>query len=296
MVIRAHSAVAWLAVAAALAGCAGGGGASRRGPRTTSSDSSPSVLAGGMVRVASLGSSPEDEVVVETAAIEALEVAQRWGQLRVPVTLKVHPTHRALEEASRQHNVPWMRGWARFDEVELEAPSRWGGDRAPHNVVELLSHELTHVVMYQRVAERDSWTRVQIPLWFREGMASVTSRQGYRRMNGGELGAWLRGHPGDDPWLQADALAHGAQPVVYGAAHRAFERLLAAHGDKGVMKILDGMRGTKTFEEAFVQGVGEEPQAFLATFRRELEVAAAPAAPAGAERGGFDVTARGSGG
>ncbi|MBI5496783.1 MAG: hypothetical protein HY904_17350 [Deltaproteobacteria bacterium] len=267
MLTRARLAAAALLLAQ---GCASGA----RQPATRAPSAQAAQQAQRLFRVTSLGASPEDEVVVHLSAMEAVEVAQRWGGLRVPVNLRIHPTHQGLEEASRQSNVPWMRGWARFDEVELEAPSRWGGDRAPQNVTELLSHELTHVVMYQRIGERDTWMHVQIPLWFREGMASVTSRQGYRRMTGEQLGTWLRQHPSDDPWLQADALAHGAQPVVYGAAHRAFERLLAAHGDEGVGRVLDGLRAELGFDRAFADGVGVEPQAFLANFRRELEVAA----------------------
>ncbi len=259
----------WLLATAVLLqmGCASKGG--MRAPQARASESPTLVMP--MLQVHMQGGTAVDEVVVQTSAVEALEVAQRWGVLRELVTLRVHPSHAALESAAHQSNVPWMRGWARFDEVELEAPSRWGGDRVPDHVTELLSHELTHVVMYQRVSDRDAWTRVNIPLWFREGMASVTSRQGYRRMTGEQLGTWLRAHPGDDPWLQADALAHGHQPVVYGAAHRAFERLIARHGDDAVHRILDGLKAQHPFEAAFEQAAGHSPVEFLAQFRRELE-------------------------
>jgi hypothetical protein len=234
-----------------------------------------------MLRVAMQQANPEDEVVVETSGLQALEVAQRWGALRYPVTVKVHPSHAALEEAAHQQNVPWMRGWARFDEIELETPSGWGGDRVPQNVTELLSHELTHVVMYQHISEPDAWTRVAIPLWFREGMASVTSHQGYRRMTGKQLGEWLRAHPGEDPWLGAEVLAHTAQPVVYGAAHRAFERLLDLHGDAGIQVMLDALRNNDAFDVAFARAAGMPPQAFLAQLRGELVGPSAQSAPAG---------------
>src|SRR6185295_2154512 len=50
----------------------------------------------------------------------------------------------------------------------------------PADVDELMLHELTHCVMYQRSASAADWSRKRIPLWFREGMASVTASQSYR--------------------------------------------------------------------------------------------------------------------
>src|SRR5262245_38049210 len=95
-----------------------------------------SAAAAELFKVILLGGTQDDERVVNFAAVEGIRTAQRWGMLRHPVVLRVHPDHNALERASRQANVPWMRGWARFDDVELEAPSNWGGDKSPENVVE----------------------------------------------------------------------------------------------------------------------------------------------------------------
>ena len=223
-----------------------------------------------LVRVERVGGTDEDERVVAWAASEAVAHAQRWAPLTRPVTLRIHPDHEALERAARQTNVPWMRGWARYAEVELEAPSRWGGVRSPGNVVELLRHELTHVAMYQAVGDHQSWSRVEIPLWFREGMASVGSLQGYRRITGADLAALLRAHSGVDPWGSPEALGPALQPVVYGAAHRAFERLLARIGDDGVRRIMGGLREGMPFDDAFTKVVGTRPSVFLAAYREEL--------------------------
>jgi hypothetical protein len=228
------------------------------------------VLPGDLVRVELLGGTDEDLRVVTWAASQSLDHAQRWSPLKHPVTIRIHPDHAALERASRQSNVPWMRGWARFSEVELEAPSRWGGDRAPGNVVELLRHELTHVAMYQDVAEARTWARMVIPLWFREGMASVASLQGYRRMAVPDLAAWLRANPNLDPWGSPESLGPALQPVVYGAAHRGFERLLDRVGDDGIRRILRGLREGLGFDASFAAVVGTRPMVFLATFRDEL--------------------------
>lgn len=251
-----------------LVGCAA------RAP-TRSPQSELSAAAQALIHIDDRTGNDGDVVLVARAAVDAVHVAQRWGSVLHPVTLRLHPTHDALEVAAHQKDVPWMRGWARFDEVELETPSSWGGHRAPATVRELLRHEMTHVVMYQQVSTRDGWTQVNIPLWFREGMASVTSQQGYRRMTGEQLGEWLRQHPSHDPWMGADALGPDTQPVVYGAAHRAFERLLARISDEGVRKILDGLRQSGEFEGAFTTAAGARPAVFLANFRRELEQASA---------------------
>lgn len=259
----------------ALAGCAAGA-ARRPAPSAAAREH-----AAEWVKVESRGALPEDGLLVELAAAQALDIARRWGALRYVVTLRVHGTHGGLERATHQKDVPWMRGWARFDEVELEAPSKWGGDRSPQNVVELLSHELTHVVMYQRVAEPDTWADIAIPLWFREGMASVTSEQGYRRMSGTELGRWLRLHPDHDPWLRAELLGSRQQPVVYGAAHRAFEHMLSSVGDAGVLTLLENMRKGQSFEKSFFSTLGLPPREFLAGFRRELELTTAKRAAPG---------------
>lgn len=252
-------------------GCAG---------RAQTRDDAVAAAEQSLIRIDDRSGNDGDVYLVANAAVDAVRVAQRWGPVLHPVTLRLHPSHDALERAAHQKDVPWMRGWARFDEVELETPTSWGGQRAPSTVRELLRHEMTHVVMYQQVSTRDGWTQVNIPLWFREGMASVTSQQGYRRMKDSELGAWLRQHPEDDPWIRSDALGADAQPVVYGAAHRAFERLLAKISDEGVRRILAGLRQGGEFDAAFTQSAGAQPNVFLADFRRELEqIASAQSAP-----------------
>lgn len=230
------------------------------------------VESGGMVRVVLVSGVPaEDEPLVNYAVAEGLRCARRWGELQQQVVVRVHPSHAALEAAAHQADVPWMRGWARFDEIELEAPSNWGGHRNPANVVELLRHELTHVIMYQNVASRETWMDVEIPLWFREGMASVTSQQGYRRMSNHELASWLVKNPNHDPWVKTESFSAKQQPVVYGAAHRAFERLLDRAGDQGVKRLMAAIYAGRTFDQAFAESIGSRPLIFLVGFRTELE-------------------------
>ena len=75
--------------------------------------------------------------------------------------------------------------------VSLAALEPQGGLH-PGQVAELLTHELTHCLMYQRSATADSWPYKGIPLWFREGMASVTAHQGYRRPHDEDIARYLK--------------------------------------------------------------------------------------------------------
>ena len=127
---------------------------------------------------------------VAEALVKALPCAERWGQLRVPVTVVLHPSHAALEEAVHRDGFAWLRAWARFDTIDLQSPRTWNLIFPPTlaEIEELLAHELTHCVMYQRAGTASSWPYKGIPLWFREGMASVTAGQGYKR--GGPEPLW----------------------------------------------------------------------------------------------------------
>lgn len=129
--------------------------------------------------------SPEDAeaaVEIERGLERAVPRARRWGGFRAPVTITIYPTHKALEEAVGREGYDWLRAWARYGTVDLQSPRTWslfGGTEDA--IVELLSHELTHCVMYQQAGSEWTWAYKSIPLWFREGMASVSAGQAYRR-------------------------------------------------------------------------------------------------------------------
>jgi hypothetical protein len=108
--------------------------------------------------------------------------------------------------------------------------------------------------------------RKSIPLWFREGMASVTSNQGYRRPGLPDVRRWLREHPKLDPIGDADRLYRTENDIVYGAAHRAFEKLEERFGEAAIGAMMDRMRSGATFDEAFMKSTGEAPHVFTADF------------------------------
>lgn len=238
---------------------------------------------------------PEDAAaaaeVAGAVARSAPRVA-RWGRIDKEITIKLHPTHAALEEAVHREGYAWLRAWARYQTIDLQSPRTWGWFGAePREVDELLTHELTHCAMYQAAASEWTWPHKGIPLWFREGMASVTAEQGYRRTTHEELWRFYsRSLPGagdgfpspvaraargfvsqdGDPVTDPEPLYQESSDVVYGAAHRTFEFLLARYGEERVRAALARMREGRTFEQAFQEAFGIPESAFAAEFRRYI--------------------------
>ena len=197
------------------------------------------------------------------------ERVTRWGDLKSSVVVRVHPTHDALERSLGLRGYPWLRAWARSDQIALQSPGSWAPDRIvpESDLEELLTHELTHVLMYQLIEVNDAHDlepRPEPPLWFREGMASVTAGQGHRRWGPEELAAWTKEHPGVDLLRPEPETYRTEKEAVYGAAHRAFELLLRATGERGVRDILRHHGEGHTFEDAFALATGKTIAAFEA--------------------------------
>jgi hypothetical protein len=233
---------------------------------------------------------PEDASAAGQVA-RALEVAAprvgRWGGLTVPVTIVLHPTHERLEAAVRRPGYEWLRAWARHSRIDLQSPRTWrlfgASDR---EVAELLTHELAHCAMYQQSATEFTWPFKGEPLWFREGLASVTAGQGYRRVTLEDLWRfYAEGGDADEglppPDVDPGGAAGGADPIanperlyqrnsdlVYGASHHAFAFLLARYGEARVRGVLRVMGEGSRFDEAFRSEIGISEEEFAADFRR----------------------------
>jgi hypothetical protein len=235
---------------------------------------------------------PED---AESAAAvrEALEVAApriaRWGGLRFPVTITIHPNHDALEAAVHRQNYDWLRAWARFQTIELQSPRTWSLFGASQKKLEeLVTHELTHCAMYQLAGDELTWMYKEIPRWFAEGVASVTAGQGYRyggiealfefyqeKLPGSGDGdparsraaAYVAPQPGD-PIVDPDTLYQDQSHVVYGAAHHAAEFLVARYGEGRVLEVMRLMGTGLRFPAAFREAIGITDAQFAADFRR----------------------------
>jgi hypothetical protein len=127
---------------------------------------------------------PDDDRSAEriARAVElAVPRALRWGALPHPVTIRIHPSHAALEAAVHRHGYDWLRAWARHQTIDIQSPRTWTVFGATdRKIEELVTHELTHCAMYQLAGTEVTWMYKEIPRWFSEGLASVAAGQGYR--------------------------------------------------------------------------------------------------------------------
>ncbi len=253
---------------ALLSGCA----TARRTMAAPEANLSASVeLAGpsGQFRIEYAPNDAEDAARIQRAVDEALPRLARWGMLRETVTIKVMPNHKSLANAVQQRELGWLRAWSRYDEVLVQAPATWGLGRASQpQINELLIHELTHSLMYQLAADRLGWSRKQIPLWFREGMASYTAEQSYRWVTLEEFARHLERFPKSDPVRKPTELYREDSNLVYGAAHHAFSFLVRRYGEDAVRALLAEMRGGKDFPEAFEGVIGVSPDTYVRDFTR----------------------------
>ncbi|MHB8873563.1 MAG: peptidase MA family metallohydrolase [Myxococcaceae bacterium] len=197
----------------------------------------------------------------------------RWGELRVRVVVHVMPSHELLEQAVGRPGYAWLRAWARYDEVFLQAPHTWSVFGASQRELnELLLHELTHCVMYQQAATASTWTSKEIPLWFREGLATVTADQGYRWPSLEDLARYYETHEDADPVASPDDLYERQSDIVYAAAHHATVFLLKRYGNEKVRVLLRNMGLGADFPRAFEDAIGVAPEGFVAEFKRYVKL------------------------
>jgi hypothetical protein len=211
---------------------------------------------------------PDDASVVAKALEQASTRLAKWGALEQPVDIHLMPSHADLESAVRRYGYDWLRAWAQYDDVLLQAPSTWATNDL--DVAELLAHELTHCLMYQRAGTRENWMHKGIPLWFREGMATFTALQGYRWMTLEDLARVYERGAGSDPIADAESMYQSQSAAVYAAAHYAFTFLVDRYGREAVERTLANMSKGDPFDVAFEKGVGLHPDRFSAEFRRYI--------------------------
>ncbi len=207
---------------------------------------------------------------VEEALRAAARQVTRWAGFEAPIVVRLYPTHDALEEAVGRIDYPWLRAWARYDEIFLQSPRTYGPfEGGRRNLTELLTHELTHCLMYQQAGSRANWLwrDRQIPIWFREGMASWTARQGHRRMSEARLAAWVEANR-MDPIREAERLYQREADAVYSAAHWAFTFLMDRYGAEAVRRLLASLEGGTSFDSAFQAAVGLPRRDFETEFLR----------------------------
>jgi hypothetical protein len=214
---------------------------------------------------------------VAAALPAALRRVGRWGRLREPVTITLCPSHEALEAAARRPGYPWLRAWARYATIDLQSPRTWQllGGPSRRRLQETLTHELTHCLMYQASGTSWSWPRKGIPLWFREGMATVTAGEAPRYASPERAAAFYQGsptarRPDGDPLSDAEKLVQSQDELVYTTAYLAFQFLLDRYGEERIRRLLADMGEGAAFSAAFRRAMGIDVEAFEADFRRYL--------------------------
>ncbi len=209
--------------------------------------------------------------VVARAAEQALPALEQFGKPQAPVRVLLLPSHAALERATHRYGYRWLRAWSRFDVVLLQSPRTWGlflGSEG--QIARLLTHELTHCAMFQAAGTARSWTHEEIPLWFREGMASVVAGEEGRRWSARELGETLRESPRLDPLSAGEAMQREDPAFVYSVAHWAYVLFERRFGEQGVRALLALLREGRDWADAFESVSGESERAFERSFVQEL--------------------------
>jgi hypothetical protein len=162
-----------------------------------------------------------------------------WGDLPHGVSIRVHP----FRELGRNHRF-------QHNEIHIYSPATWGNSPNQSTVDDLLTHELTHALVYQIAARGGGEPRGRVtPRWFSEGIASVTADEGYRR-------------------LSLSQLLHGEEDL-HSSAHWSFCFLLDTAGRERVARILAALGRGEVFEDAFKAEIGVSSEAFLDVWRRE---------------------------
>ena len=215
---------------------------------------------------------PADAQKISSAIAKAGPGLARWGGLKEPVTVYVVSTHDDLETAVRRHGYGWLRAWGRYDDVIFQAPSTW---TTKDEVVEqLVLHELTHCLMFQRSSTHETWLEKKIPLWFREGMAVSTAGQAHLYPSLEDSALWLQRNPGLDAFKDGDSLSEDHSAEVYGLALHAFNFLERRYGDDHLEALMDTMHAGADFQAAFEKVIGIPVERFQRDFENFLRLRA----------------------
>ena len=209
---------------------------------------------------------------IETAIGKAEGGLARWGGLQEPVTVYVVSTHDDLEAAVHRRGYDWLRAWGRYDDVVFQAPSTW--TTQDERVNELVLHELTHCLLFQRSSTRETWLQKKIPLWFREGMAVATAGQAHLYPSLEDSALWLQRNPGSDAFRDGESLSVDHSTEVYGLALHAFTFLERRYGAQKVEGLMATMREGSDFEVAFVKTIGVPVARFQSDFENYLRLRA----------------------
>ena len=213
-----------------------------------------------------------DALQIQAAISRANPGLSRWGGLLEPVTVYIVSTHDELEAVVRRPGFAWLRAWGRYDEVMFQAPSTW--TLKQELVDQLVLHELTHCLLFQRSGTRETWFLKNIPLWFREGMAISTAGQAPLYPSLEDSARWLERNPTLDAFHDGEALSEGQSSEIYGLALHAFHFLEKRYGAPRIDQLMTTMRKGGSFETAFSSVIGLPVERFQKDFENYLRLRA----------------------
>ena len=217
---------------------------------------------------------PDREVVAQLAQalVGSGPALSSWGALSTPVTVQVFPSHQDFVAAIGHSGEPNLRAWSVTDRIFIQSPRSWSANGATQSQVDdLVTHELTHALMFQLAGASSTRARKQFPFWFREGMALFTARQGYLSPSLEDLARAYDKHPKLDPVRKGEAVAEQAFFLAYGAAYHAFDFLIARYGRPRVRTLLARMKDGSGFDDAFGTAIGISVDAFIEDFERYVQ-------------------------
>jgi hypothetical protein len=215
-------------------------------------------------------SPPADTQRIQNAITQATPALARWGGLIETVTVYVVKSHDDLETAVRRTGFAWLRAWGRYDDVIFQTPSTW--TTRDEFVNQLVLHELTHCLLFQRSGTRETWYLKEIPLWFREGMAIATAGQSALYPSLEDSALWLERNPTLDAFKDGEALSEKQSSEVYGIGLHAFVLLVERQGEERIVKLMEAMHAGSNFEEAFVEVMGFPVENFRKQFENHLRL------------------------
>ncbi len=239
-----------------VSGCAGPLGALRV--------ERPLALENARFTIKSDGTIDPDVQRIERALEKTPAGLERWGGIDAPVTVYLVNTHDDLESAVRKRGYGWLRAWSRYDDVIFQAPSTWTS--SDEVVDELVLHELTHCLLFQRSGTATTWREKKIPLWFREGMAVVTAKQQRLYPSLEDAAHWVEQNPDHNIFVEGEALSEAHYLEVYGFSLHAFTFLERRYGAPHTIALMVAMHAGADFPTAFQQAMGTTLELFQGDF------------------------------
>ena len=114
-----------------------------------------------------------------------------------------------------------------------------------------MAHEITHVIHYQTAGMAAGRSGKNDPFWFREGLASCTADQGYRRYGKRRLREKIAKDRSFDPMAPSPRDIRDRQKLAYSAAHHLVAYLLEGFGDEAIRALLSHLARGDAFSAAF---------------------------------------------